>query len=211
MIKIIKSIFESDYSKIIYEEIWSYYEFHKNINKYFNEGVNLEPYNYEQKIYFVDYNWIREWKKYTNYENIITMDKNYDFLKENGFLEYSESHNLKGIYSGNSYIKFLGKTVLKIEDFDCLIDHNTYKLFKKYNHTFNYYFGFIDGNLKSISCFFLKDILALLIPEQDKIKIIFKQNIQTSFEQFQFNLYFKYHFNANLIYFVYLSNKNLIE
>ena len=198
MIKKIKSIFGTDYSKIIYEEIWSYFEFHKNINKYFNEGVNLEPYEYEQEIYFVDYNWIRKWKKYTNYENVITMDKNYDFLKENGFLEYSKNHNLKGIDSGTSYISFPKKAVYKIEDFDCLIDYNTYKYFKKYKDTFNYYLGYFDGNLKSIKCLFLKDILALLIPYNYSIKIIFKQNIQASFEQFQFNLYFKNYRHLNI-------------
>ena len=132
MLKKVKNLFWNDNSKNIYEEIWAYFEFHNEINKYFNEGINLEPTNYEQEIYFIDYKWIKSWKKYTKYENIINMEKNYDFLKKNGFLEYNENPNFEGIKTGNSNIIFLSKTVLKIEDFDCLIDHNTYNYFKRY-------------------------------------------------------------------------------
>ena len=81
VIEKVKDFFSKEHSKKIYEEIWAYFEFHKEINKYFNEGINFEPNNCEQEIYFVDYKWIKAWKKYTNYENVITMDKNYDFLK----------------------------------------------------------------------------------------------------------------------------------
>ena len=33
-------IFGKDFSKQIFKEIWAYYEFHNDINKYFCEGIN---------------------------------------------------------------------------------------------------------------------------------------------------------------------------
>ena len=172
MFQKVKDLFYKEYSKKIYDEILAYYDFHVEINKYFNEGVNLEPNNYEQEIYFVDYKWIRAWKRYTNYENIITKKKNYDFLKENGFLEYNENHNLKGIESGNSYELFLRKTFFKINDFDCLIDKATYDYFKKYKDIYIPILDNLDKNLQSIKCIFFKHMLVLLILEENTMKII---------------------------------------
>ena len=173
MLKKVKNLFWNDNSKNIYEEIWAYFEFHNEINKYFNEGINLEPTNYEQEIYFIDYKWIKSWKKYTKYENIITMEKNYDFLKKNGFLEYNENPNFEGIKTGNSNIIFLSKTVLKIEDFDCLIDHNTYNYFKRYKKNEVPILDSFHNTLKSINCIFFKDMFALL----NNLKYIFLCNI----------------------------------
>ena len=207
LIKKAKDFFGLDYSKKIYDEIWAYFEFHNEINKYFNEGVNLEPNNYEQEIYFVDYKWIRKWKKYTNYENIITMEKNYDFLKENEFLEYDKKHNLNGISSGNSFELFLRKTVYKIEDFDCLIDKNTYDYFKKYRENYFPILVNIHNSLESINCIFFKDMFVLLILEENTMKIIYKYQVQSSFELFQYNLLFKEN-QINNEYFGYIQFSN---
>ena len=38
--KKVKDFIWNDNSKKIYEEIWAYFEFHNEINKYFNEGIN---------------------------------------------------------------------------------------------------------------------------------------------------------------------------
>ena len=205
VIEKVKDFFSKEHSKKIYEEIWAYFEFHKEINKYFNEGVNYDANNSEQEIYFVDYNWIRAWKRYTNYENVITMDKNYEFLKENGFLEYNENHNLKGIKSGNSYELFLRKTFFKIDDFDCLIDKATYDYFKKYKDIYIPILDNLDKNLQSIKCIFFKHMLVLLILEENTMKIIYKNLVQSNLELFQFNLLFKEEkkINDNLVYIAY--------
>ena len=108
--KKVKDFIWNDNSKKIYEEIWAYFEFHNEINKYFNEGINFEP-NKEQEIYIIDYNWIKSWKRYSNYDNIITMEKNYDFLKENGFLEYDEKTNFGGLRTGKAYEIFMRKYI----------------------------------------------------------------------------------------------------
>ena len=115
-------IFEKDKLKDIFEEVWAYYDFHSEISKYFNEGINLEPNKYEQEIYFVDYNWIKAWKKYTNYDNVILMGKDFNSLKENGLLQINKKNYPRNIESGRASKIFLAKTVYKIEDFDCLID-----------------------------------------------------------------------------------------
>ena len=196
------NFFSNDNSKKIYDEVWAYFNFQNEINKYFNEGVNLQKNNGEQEIYFVDYNWIKSWKKYTNYENVIGMGKdNYDFLKENGFLEYKEKPNFKYIGSGTSYKRFLSKTVYNKEDFDCIIDKKTYSYFKTYRDLYvpiiGEVFANIHINLEHINCIFFDNMLALLIPIDNRIKLIFKHEFHSSFELFQFNLLFQDNINKD--------------
>ena len=146
-----------DYKEIItneiYKEILAYYEFHYEISKYFNEGINLEPNDYEQTIYFVNSDWIKSWKKYTNYENVILIGKDYKSLKESGILKINKEHEFKNIESGNSPKQFLSKLVYEIEDFDCLIDKKTYDLFKRYNNHY-YLTNLFLSYLESIKCIF---------------------------------------------------------
>ena len=195
MFKKVINFFSSDNSKKIYDEIWAYFNFQSEINKYFNEGVNFQKNNGEQEIYFVDYNWIKSWKKYTNYENVIGMGRdNYDFLKENGFLEYKEKPKFRNIWSGKSFKMFLRKTVYNKEDFDCLIDKKTFSYFKTYRDLYVPIIGDalieIHNNLEHINCIFYDNMLVLLIPFQNRIKLIFKHEFQSNLELFQFNLLF---------------------
>ena len=184
-----------DYKDIItneiYKEVWAYYYFHSEISKYFNEGLNLEPNGHEQEIYFVDYNWIKSWKKYTNYENVILMGKDYKSLKENGLLEYGKENYPRNIESGRASIIFLAKIVYEIEDFDCLIDKATYDLFKRYNNHY-YITNIFISYLDSIKCIFFEEMFALLIEKLNRIKIIYKRQIHFDLELFQFNIDFKF-------------------
>ena len=182
-------IFE-DNLKNIFEEVWAYCDFHSEISKYFNEGINLEPNKYEQEIYFVDYNWIESWKKYINYDNVILMGKDYYSLKENGLLQIDKNNYPGNIESGNARKQFLAKTVYEIKDFDCLIDKATYDYFRKYYKKINFFSGFVESHLDFINCIFLGDMFAL-IEKGIRIKIIFKYEIESNLELFQFNLVFK--------------------
>ena len=183
--------FGKDFSKQIFKEIWAYYDFHKDINKYFCEGINLDANNLEQEVYFVDYNWIKSWKKYTNYENIITMEKNYEFLKENGFLEFDQNTKLPNLESGNAKTHFLNISVYKIRDFDCLIDKATYNLFTRYDKNYSKISNMFSANLDSFNYIFFKEMFVLLIEEQNRIKLIYQQQIESHLELVQLNLYFK--------------------
>ena len=185
-------IFGKDLSKQIFKEIWTYYEFHHDINKYFVEGINLEPNNYEQEVYFVDYNWIKSWKKYTNYENIITMEKNYEFLKENGYLEYNGKSKLRNLASGNAKNHFLNISVYKIEDFDCLIDKATYDLFARYNKNYSKMINMFNiSNLDSINIIFFHEIFAILNNLNFNIKKRYYFHSKTNYDNnFQKNLLF---------------------
>ena len=184
-------IFGKDFSKQIFKEIWAYYDFHKDINKYFFEGFNLDTNNLKQEAYFVDYNWIKSWKKYTNYENIITMEKNYEFLKENGFLEFDQNTKLPNLESGNAKTHFLNISVYKIRDFDCLIDKATYNLFTRYDKNYSKISNMFSANLDSFNYIFFKEMFVLLIEEQNRIKLIYQQQIESHLELVQLNLDFK--------------------
>ena len=191
-----KHIFGKDLSKQIFKEIWTYYEFHHDINKYFVEGINLEPNNYEQEVYFVDYNWIKSWKKYTNYENIITMEKNYEFLKENGYLEYNEKIKLRNLESGNAKSHFLNISVYKIEDFDCLIDKATYDLFKRYDKKNSKMAIFAISNLDSFNYIFFLELVQLNLDFKPKINNVADDGIKNIF-----NLIFFNKMNDNIDYY----------
>ena len=119
------------------------------------------------------------------------MEKNYDFLKENGFLEYDEKTNFGGLRTGEAYEIFMRKTVFKIEDFDCLIDKATYDYFKKYKTLYFPVLSDMHNNLESINCIFFDDMFALLNMRENRIKIIYKYQVQSTLELFQFVLSFK--------------------
>ena len=159
-------------SKKIFTEIRSYFEFHNKIQKYFNEGINYEPTNKEEKVYAIDSDWIKRWKKYSNYENIIEMNQNYKFLEKNDFLKYDKNHGLEDFKNENSKSIFLSKPLLNIQDFDCLIDDVTYKLFKKYK-------GFLTNNSLfkkkyEIKCAFYEKMFIIIFTNDRRIKIFSK-------------------------------------
>ena len=178
-------------SETIFTEIWTYFEFHNQIQKYFNEGFNDKASNKIQQVYLIDSNWIKAWKKYSNYENIITLQKNYKFLKKINFLNYNKKHGLEELITGNSD-SFLNKAVHKITDFDCLVDEMTYKLFKRYKSIKNSFKFDKKYEIKKLECAFYKKSF-IIISENQKVLKLFSKYIKEPHDeviQLTFDFYF---------------------
>ena len=176
--------------KRINDEIKSYYEFHEQINSYFTIGYNGKAENnkHKQTLYFIDNNWIKKWKDYSKYEtikNLIMKDNNFKYEGEN----YNKNHNLGDLKTGDAYNNFLATIVHKIEDFDCLVDENTYKLFKKYKDfklkTWKAHI-FKDKEIKEIYCRFYENIFVLLTKDRKRIILYSKLIVNNELTQITF-------------------------
>ena len=176
--------------KRINDEIKSYYEFHEQINSYFTIGYNGKAENnkHKQTLYFIDNNWIKKWKDYSKYEtikNFIMKDNNFKYEGEN----YNKNHNLGDLKTGDAYNNFLATIVHKIEDFDCLVDENTYKLFKKYKDfklkTWKAHI-FKDKEIKEIFCRFYENIFVLLTKDRKRIILYSKLIVNNELTQITF-------------------------
>ena len=177
--------------KRINDEIKSYYEFHEQINSYFTIGYNGKAENskHKQTLYFIDNNWIKKWKDYSKYETI----KNFITTKDNNFKyegqNYNKIHNLGDLKTGDAYNNFLATIVHKIEDFDCLVDENTYKLFKKYKDfklkTWKAHI-FKDKEIKEIYCRFCENIFVLLTKDRKRIILYSKLIVNNELTQITF-------------------------
>ena len=177
--------------KRINDEVKSYYEFHEQINSYFTIGYNGKAENskHKQTLYFIDNNWIKKWKDYSKYETI----KNFITTKDNNFKyegqNYNKNHNLGDLKTGDAYNNFLATIVHKIEDFDCLVDENTYKLFKKYKDfklkTWKAHI-FKDKEIKEIYCRFYENIFVLLTKDRKRIILYTKLIVNNELTQITF-------------------------
>jgi len=176
--------------KRINDEIKSYYEFHEQINSYFTIGYNGKAENnkHKQTLYFIDNNWIKKWKDYSKYEtikNFIIKDNNFKYEGEN----YNKNHNLGDLKTGDAYNNFLATIVHKIEEFDCLVDEKTYKLFKKYKDfklkTWKAHI-FKDKEIKEIYCRFYENIFVLLTKDRKRIILYSKLIVNNELTQITF-------------------------
>ena len=172
--------------KIICNQIKEYIEFHENIKKYFETGNNIFENNNKEKLYFIDLDWINKWKKYVNY-NIVKNNINH-YLNNNNDLHLNNYLFPHFIKSGNSLDLFLGESLLKIQNFDCVVNTKNFdlfcKLFKILKHTI-----FIN-KIESIEAIFYYGLLTLLIKKQLIIKILFKNSLEDKKDLSQFNIDF---------------------
>ena len=116
---------KEDIRKVKYKQIKKYYKFQKNIEEFFSEGVKKYKINEKQKLYFIDINWIKKWKIYSNYDKVVENIKmNNNNLKKKKFLT-EDLHFPYTIESGNSENIFLNKLIYTEKDFNYLINDST--------------------------------------------------------------------------------------
>ena len=183
MKKLFNNIFnKKSIAEIKYEQILNYYKFHQKIESYFKEGYNAEANFESQYFYFIDSNWIKSWKRYVNYQEVIkNLEYGYEII--NNILNNDDDFNFD--YANNGRIEdiFLNKLLYKIEDFDCLIDFDLYSSFLD-----NYQTKF--ENSSAIEGIFYDKMLVLIINKQRRIKIIYKGQLENNFETIQLNIDF---------------------
>ena len=175
------------------KQIEHYYIFHKKISNIFNFGNNpfykpnkrgfFSPdINYKKSFYIINKNWIKIWKKYSQYDKAVSYFEKKEYENEEDFKkhvkEICNNMVLMGEINNNEESKppimdnesfgnlFIHKLILEKEDFDYLVDEKTYDLFKKIS-------GQNASKTISINGFILDKIIALLIKSERKIKFIF--------------------------------------
>ena len=176
----------------IYEEIKEYYFFHKNIKKFFEEGFNFKGTKKKEKLYFIDKDWIDNWKELSNYNKVVKyLDKGSDYNDCLIKVETYYNNDLSSFSSGKSDKNFLLKRLLTPEDFDCLINENFYYFFPKH---YSYFYP-----VKSIKYIFYDKFLVLLFDELKIIKIFYQGYIGSKKEIIQLNINFLANNNINNI------------
>ena len=179
---IIKEAQKYDCKKIII----NYYLFHKKIEDILSKGQSqINDYNKSNKIlggydarkfYLLNISLVDKWKNYVDYDITKgTLDKLFNESDLEGNIPLQDKpfiYNYTYNYSSATYNKFISNNLLKIKDFDYLIDEKTYKEFKDkimknnyspynnlYSHesTENHIDGFISDRM--IVLFFDKDYI----------------------------------------------------
>ena len=178
---------EEDIQREKYDQINEYYYFKNNINRFFLEGINKYKINEKQKLYFIDLNWIKKWKIYSNYDKVVENIKmSIDNLKKKKFLT-EDLHFPYTIESGNSENIFLNKLIYTEKDFNYLINNSTYKSFYHFHkHLFDKFWP----SLNYIEGMFYEDMIVLLINKQKRIKIIYKGDTEEGIKFIQLSLDF---------------------
>ena len=172
-----------------YSQIISYYSFHKEIESYFNEGFNKKGNGIIQDLYFIDEEWLLSWKAFCNYENVIqNLDKGKDYLINSKILNNNDEYIPHSIKSGKKSKEFfLSRFIYCIEDFNCIINEGTYKLFRNYFD--NFLVKYLNGIIPIQGILYDK-ILVLLFEEEKIIKIFYKGELENNIELIQLNLEF---------------------
>ena len=184
------------------QQIENYYIFHKIFEFIFNNSKNplinnkqqniidklFSPIkvNKKEKLFIIDKNWIKQWKKYSNYDIALNYFNKIKFENEQNFIKdvkeicqnlvllgeiNDNEENKPVVWDNESYGKiFVHKIILDIKDFDNIVNEKTFNLFKKLSGK-----SFFSRLKKTISLeSFISDrMISLLIKKELKIKFIF--------------------------------------
>ena len=127
------------------------FKFNKSLNNYYDDPLlKLNNKDKLEQFYILDYDWIRNWKDncfynymkerfdniYSTSNNIIDLQTECQVLENEGVIK-----NIEFPFTNDeiSYNLFISNNNYKLEDFDCLVDKETYFLFKKMSFC-NYFF-----------------------------------------------------------------------
>ena len=179
------------------KRIVKYYIFHLKLETIF--GANKKLIKTEQKneikineFYILDYNWVDFWRAYAEYneikENLDKVDyiNNLDMIKHLQTKCQEEVNRLKLKEftnpldnNENSYNKFIHNNQLKLEDFDYLVDKETFKLFKeiKFSNYFKKHLSF-EG-------FFSDQIIILFLEQLHIVKFLYRGLVEVKEELIQ--------------------------
>lgn len=198
------SLDKSEESKA-YKQALSYFVFQYKFKLLLEKGINKLFINDEEiKCYVIDTDWIKKWKLYLNYDEIIKYaDKDYDYLINNKIIKIKSEHYPSN-FNGNGIYGFYKKE-MKLEDFKCIIDKNIYELFRNEFENFFFYrintiisFCFVMKNLENIILlkdfvenndkFFLSKIISNFpnILAVDII-VLFKENLNNEMKTMKIN------------------------
>ena len=162
------------------KKIENIFKFDKSLNNYYDDPLlKLNNKDKLEQFYILDYDWIRNWKDncfynymkerfdniYSTSNNIIDLQTECQVLENEGVIK-----NIEFPFTNDeiSYNLFISNNNYKLEDFDCLVDKETYFLFKKMSF-WNYFFRkefVLEGIISKI-------IIILFIDQFQTVKFIY--------------------------------------
>ena len=141
------------YYYVFQKKIENIFNFDKSLLNYYNSSFTFNNKDRLMKFYILDYDWIRNWKENSAYNSVKPcLDEIYSINNPNNIIDLeTRCQNLENenviinfettfINTGVSYSLFISNNKYKLEDFDCLVDETTYKLFKEMSF-WNYFKG----------------------------------------------------------------------
>ena len=179
------------------ERITNFYLFQKQIEKVFNYKKS-QKYNYNniphqyKKYYILDYDWIRNWMVNSGYSSIKDqMESIYNSEDQNKITSLktlcqikanqNQLNNYEPQFSNDTiaYSLLLSNNSLAVEDFDCLVNEETYKLFKS--------MSFLNRFKKSITIdgIITDRMIILFFNNNQCVKFIYKGMIEGKEELIQ--------------------------
>ena len=162
------------------KKIENIFKFNKSLNNYYDDSLlKLNNKDKLEQFYILDYDWIRNWKDngfynymkerfdniYSTSNNIIDLQTECQVLENEGVIK-----NIEFPFTNDeiSYNLFISNNNYKLEDFDCLVDKETYFLFKKMSF-WNYFFRkefVLEGIISQI-------IIILFVDQFQTVKFIY--------------------------------------
>ena len=178
--------------------IINYYKFHKIYEIIFTSGNNnnegLINYKY-QKFYFINNDWIQQWKQsgynilkseldrlkiYSTNNHINELLNVYHMQKNNKIIN---EYDIPFISNERAYTDFINKPIYKLEDFDCLIDQNSYESFKGLS-----ILNIFDIS-RSIKGIIYDKMIILFIDKYQIIKVLYRGVLELKDELIQLTIY----------------------
>ena len=168
------------------EQVLFYYSFQQKMNKYLKDWKHIKDKNKIKTGYFIHPDWIKEWKRSINYEQIKTVylnnlknkisnvnDETKDLIQEmaeQNIINLDDS--LSFLVKNSSFITMVNKKNLTLEYLENFINKKTYNLFNINEKTTIEKIEYIFK--QKILIFFIKDyhVIKLLLFDETKIKFI---------------------------------------
>ena len=110
--------------KNIYQQIIEYYSFHKKIETFFSKGYNDIGTGLKEDFYFINSSWIKKWKLYSNYDEVIKYIDNsdIDFLINKNILKENNEYYPSFIKFNGAFNEFPQTNLLEAKDFENLVN-----------------------------------------------------------------------------------------
>ena len=176
-------------TRLIFEQMKFYYIFQKKLSSVLNNTQNFTFANESnskleiQEVYLINYNWIRKWKKRTNYEIakdsfdkiVANNEKDLERQMEIIFHNLMESHLipfeifLPFLNNEKAFNQITSKRLLELQEFECMVDKKTFKLFKETGEVF---FWLSEAEFK-IDLILSEKLIVLLIKEKYLAKFLY--------------------------------------
>ena len=176
---------------ILQKKIEDIFNFDKSFSNYYDSSFTLNNKAKLIKFYILDYDWIRDWKENSSY-NIAKpiLDEVYSTNNPNNIKDLeTRCQNLKNenvivnfettfINTGVSYSLFISNNRYKLEDFDCLVDEKTYKLFKEMS-----FWNHFKGTENTLEGIISSRMIILFLDKIQTVKILYLGKVEDKDEE----------------------------